>query len=312
MGLTRFPHGVSSFGVPQIGSGSIPVTSGNYWWVSSVTGNDGNTGKVPTSAFATLTVALSNCTAANGDVIILLPGHAETVKAAAGINVNISGVTILGLGTGSLRPTITVGTATSATVQISAANITIKNVLFVANLASIVTCLSLTTANDFQLLGCEFRDGSTILNFINILKTGATANTCDGLTIVGNKVYSLAAGYLQFVLLAVASDRFSYCNNDVATLSTSTVGSNVNIATFNITNAIVAGNTYANGGGADISTGIMVVGAGAASNGTICDNRIGGIITTPLLCATTLTMAKNQNYSQKTTVSNGILNPAGA
>jgi len=312
MALTRFPHGVSSFGLPVIGSGTLPVTTGSYFFVCSVTGNAANSGTSPSTPLATITGALAKCTDSVGDVIVVMPGHAETCSSAGALAVNKIGVTIIGLGNGGRRPTVTLDTATSASVTITAADVTIKNILFAANLASIVTVFTVT-ANDFRLEGCEFRDTSTILNFINIISTGTTANTCDGLTVVGNRVISLAAGFLGFVLLGVASDRFSFCNNDIATLATGTGGGfGVRIATFNITNAVVAGNTIALGGGNDVTTGILILGAGAASSGTVCDNRIGGIITTPLLCATTLTMAKNQNYTQKTTTSNGVLNPAGA
>ena len=38
---TNFPEGLTSLGVPLIGSGQVPVTSGNYWFVDGTNGNDG-------------------------------------------------------------------------------------------------------------------------------------------------------------------------------------------------------------------------------------------------------------------------------
>jgi hypothetical protein len=59
-----------------------------------------------------------------------LPGHSESVTAAAGIDADIAGVHVLGLGEGSGRPTFTVSTATTADIDIDAANITFENMIF--------------------------------------------------------------------------------------------------------------------------------------------------------------------------------------
>mgnify|MGYP006139353905 CR=1 FL=1 len=48
-----------------------------------------------------------------GDVIVVMPGHAETVSGAAGINCDVAGVSIVGLGRGAARPTITMSAATT-------------------------------------------------------------------------------------------------------------------------------------------------------------------------------------------------------
>ena len=81
MPLTNFPNGISSFGVPVTPSGlGIPVTFGTYYYVSSVTGSAANTGLDSSTPLATVMQAHAKCLAANGDVIVLLPGHAETVS----------------------------------------------------------------------------------------------------------------------------------------------------------------------------------------------------------------------------------------
>jgi len=72
MPLTNFPNGASSFGVPLLGAvGGIPMT-GTYWFVNPATGNDGNDGKSPSSAFATLYQAHAKATAGNNDVVFLI------------------------------------------------------------------------------------------------------------------------------------------------------------------------------------------------------------------------------------------------
>lgn len=69
--LTNYPFGVTSFGIPVLGSAVIPYT-GNYWFVDPVNGLDGNSGQSPNNAFATLTAALANVTNNNNDVVYLM------------------------------------------------------------------------------------------------------------------------------------------------------------------------------------------------------------------------------------------------
>ena len=125
MGLTNFPNGITSFGVPVIGgSGLIPATTGTYFFVSSGTGSNSHSGKNPAEALATIDYAIGKCTDSKGDVIVVMPGHAETISAAGGITADVAGITIIGLGNGGLRPIITFS-GTASTFVISAANVTV-------------------------------------------------------------------------------------------------------------------------------------------------------------------------------------------
>jgi Protein of unknown function (DUF1565) len=75
MGLTHFPHGVSSFGIPLVGNSSpisIPGSAGNVWFVDANLGTDGQSGGDPTQPFKTITKALA--VAAAGDTIFIFPG----------------------------------------------------------------------------------------------------------------------------------------------------------------------------------------------------------------------------------------------
>lgn len=78
MSLTNFPNGITSFGVPVFG-GSIPPFQGNYWFVKPSSGSDANDGKSPSTAFKTLSQALSAATASNNDVVFL---YAESNSAS--------------------------------------------------------------------------------------------------------------------------------------------------------------------------------------------------------------------------------------
>jgi len=69
---------------------------------------------------------------------------------------DVAGITIVGLGTGSDRPTISFG-HTGTTMTISAANVTIINLLFVTAVDSVVTFATISGA-DCKLINCESRD----------------------------------------------------------------------------------------------------------------------------------------------------------
>lgn len=180
----------------------MPITQthpGKVFWVgnaaaSALTGqksaSDGNQGTF-NDPFSTLDYAIGKCTASRGDIIIVKPGHTETISTSTAMAWDVAGVAIVGLGVGSLRPTFTLNTATTATITVSAANVAVQNCIFVANFADIATIFTLTTAKDFTVEQCEFRDTSAILNAINIIDTNATANAADGLYFVGNRVKSL-------------------------------------------------------------------------------------------------------------------------
>lgn len=78
MGLTNFPHGITSFGVPVLGSiGGIPFT-GNYWFVDPVNGADGNSGNSPDTALQSLYRAHQLATAGNNDVVVLIGNGSST------------------------------------------------------------------------------------------------------------------------------------------------------------------------------------------------------------------------------------------
>lgn len=72
MGLTNFPNGITSFGIPVLGSvGGIPFT-GQYFFVKPYSGLDGNSGTSPSQALKTLAQAKSMAVAGRNDVIFLI------------------------------------------------------------------------------------------------------------------------------------------------------------------------------------------------------------------------------------------------
>jgi hypothetical protein len=216
MGLTKFPKGVSSFGIPIIGGGSIPTTTGSYFFVGNQhSGVDAPGYGTMEKPFATLDYAIGKCTADKGDVIIVMPGHAENIASAGGITCDVAGVTVVGLGNGGKRPRFSF-TAADATFVISADDITFGNIQWEAKYADVATGLDVSAVDSITFNNCWFTESATNLNYVIVidLATGASNITvdncvctcsdaandsfingvaCSGLTVVDSRIYFTTA-----------------------------------------------------------------------------------------------------------------------
>ena len=96
-------------------------------------------GSSPERPFLTLDYAVEQCVADRGDIVYLLPGHAENVASATEAVVDVAGVSVIGIGRGSLMPTLTLITAAGATLSITAPNCSVQNVHVVSAFTNGVT-----------------------------------------------------------------------------------------------------------------------------------------------------------------------------
>lgn len=164
-----FNHRVVPGGPNLIKSATTPRI---FFVDSNGGGSTTSGGLTPESAFTTIDAAIGACTASRGDVIYVMPGHAETLSAAAGIDADVAGISIIGLGNGANKPTITLGTATTTDVDIDADNITFKNLRFVGNIDSLVAFID-CNSHYFTIEDCEFVTSSAkeALCFIDLATT---------------------------------------------------------------------------------------------------------------------------------------------
>lgn len=141
-------------------------TMGNIFFVgSTVTGaSDSGDGTTPSKPFATLDYAIGKCTANQGDVIFLLPGHAETTTAIAA---DVAGIFVVGLGVGRNRPTLTATTAVTDLINVSASNVSFENFRLVGA-ASGNTALLDVAAADFSMRRMSLEPGATPLMSMTI------------------------------------------------------------------------------------------------------------------------------------------------
>lgn len=101
-------------------------------------------GRNPDAPFATIDYAIGQC--AQGDTIIVMPGHTENLTTATSINCDVAGVTIEGIVHGKLMPTISM-TLLAGSITVAAANVTLRNLKLVANVTNGVTS-AITIAAD--------------------------------------------------------------------------------------------------------------------------------------------------------------------
>ncbi|MBM3494761.1 MAG: hypothetical protein FJX72_10675, partial [Armatimonadetes bacterium] len=136
---------------------------GAVWFVGSAAAaaaDSAGAGKSPDLPFATLDYAIGLCTANAGDVIYVLPGHAETIAATDGFDADVAGIKIIGLGWGANRPTFTFS-GTASQVNVGAASVWLQNLRFVAGISAVVAGLQVEGKTDVVIKNCEWYWGGT-------------------------------------------------------------------------------------------------------------------------------------------------------
>ena len=220
--------------------GNFPLinTNGNYWFVSSISGSNGNDGKSIATPFATLAYAAAYPGVIAGDVIIVLSNHTETVSSNAGIIIPAN-VDVCGQGSQNGRPIFTFSTSANASILFSGINSTFDNIEGVTTLASTLIAPLNVTANDITISNFDWQDtvGYEAIHIIS-------ANNVDDLKIDNVRNQGLANGTIRVsdVLLNNTSEveinLDSWGNNSIAA---------VEMISHASRNVRVTGSVYVNG-----------------------------------------------------------------
>jgi hypothetical protein len=150
MSVTNFPNGMTSFGMPLVG-----MSTGNVYFVDDSGSND-NVGTDSDHPFAGINYAVGRCTASKGDVIFVMPGHSEAITAVDAIDIDVAGVSIIGLGNGTDQPRIDY-TLAAGEVIIGAASVLIQNINFHANVPEVLKGIDIEAAGtNFTIKNCRF------------------------------------------------------------------------------------------------------------------------------------------------------------
>lgn len=292
-----FPNGVIANGVPLQMS-----TPGEVFWVNNssvlveqgIGGSNNNKGSYK-QPFSTIDYAVSKCKANRGDIIMVMPGHVETVATAAAVDLDVAGISVIGLGTGTLQPRLDF-TATAGTVEVNADNVTIKNMNFHANVSAVVIGLSvLTLATDLVVSDCTFDVETTATDeFLIGINFGVG---CDNFLVENTKMDMGLGGAATGIKLvgATAGGTIKGCR---------IVGdySQANIAgiTTLSTEIYIEDNLLVNGGGGALGT-LEVIEMLTGTTGVVRDNTIFSDVATHVLMTVADTMLfSNNNRSDDT------------
>jgi len=148
--------------------------TGSVFYVDSVTGADTKDGQSENNPLATIDAAINKCTASKGDVIYVMPGHAETIDAAAAIACDVVGISIIGLGRGTDRPQLTFDD-TASTITVTAANVRISNIHFINDVDALVVGIPVTAAH-CRIDNCLFDDATAAKQTVDWITLSAAAD----------------------------------------------------------------------------------------------------------------------------------------
>jgi hypothetical protein len=307
---TRYPFRTGDFqrGAVEVG--------GDVFFASSVhtqAANSPGLGGTPEAPYSTLTYAMTQAAANHGDVIYLMPGYTQTLSGLSDVVLDKHGVTIQGLGSGLNRPTFTFGTAATTRIRVSANNITVKNCVFNANYADIVTCFLLAGAKDFRVENCLFKAQAAQMNFLHLIDTGTVDNADDGFAFLHNEWFEPDAATLAFMLLDNAIDRMHIEGNTMITgAATADVAALITGATGkNMTNLIIRNNDLYITGNANSVAGLLITTDGTAGSGIIAGNFLKHLdATTEILITATHTFGLRDNKATAVFATQGYPLPA--
>lgn len=280
MAISNYPNGFAS-GVMLRGVPIVQTHPGKVFWVYNGTtglmpgqrgGSNGNKGDF-NSPFSTLEYALSQCTADRGDIIFIKPGHAESVASATELNFDVAGVAIIGLGSGTKRPTFTFTTANTATIPVTADNMAIQNCKFVGNFLSIAAAFTVAAAAHFTIENCSFTDTSAILGFLSAVKTTVSTNS-DFLTVADCYIKSDATtkSTAPIVILNTMTGLTVTGNRVIQTVAQNNVSQLVSHANLVMTAALISDNDV-HCVNTDTATGAVLVSTTATTGSGIIKNN---------------------------------------
>lgn len=237
-----------------------------------VAGSDSvNAGNSPLQPFATIDYAIGQCTASRGDVIFVMPGHAETVTAA--ITLDVAGVQIVGIPIGNKLPKVTINGATDLCTM-TAANCGLANLDF-----AIITTDAATAFVNVAGANCAIRN-------ITGVGSSGTENIVDCITIASGANDLLIDG-VRFFNTTVAVNSFLSIEAAVARLVVNNFFAFGAVATAGIIDAATATQIWLNN--------LQIGTVGTTIPAAILDSNPTGMATNCRFAGTSTTLANNAN-----------------
>ena len=295
MPLTSHPGMLAALGMPFLNVNPM-LTPGEVYFVNSVRGSNNNDGRDELRPRATWQSAYSRCRANRGDMVMLLPGHAETYTAAAAMSLNIAGVTTLAFGHGANRPTFTLSTAVGASIDVTAANNIVAGMGGPDSgiIISAVGVDAITAALNVQAASFAFVNNRLILaDATNQAVLGIlTTNAADRMRLYGNRIEGTVDAGCTTAVRIVGGDRIEIVGNYINGAFTTTIGCIENVTT-DTTDILIDGNVLKNR--TALSTKAFVLTATATAHFT--RNRMSILSGTAPITAAAGTSGGDNSYS---------------
>lgn len=317
MSFSNYPRGFAN-GVTIRDVPLIITNPGKVFWVNNSTaladggigGSDNGPGTYQ-KPFRTIDAAIGKCTASRGDTIMVMPGYTQTISAAVGIDLDVVGVTIIGLGNGTLRPTITFDTAVTADIDIDAANTAMMNFRFIGNIAALAAPIDVNAAG-FTMQNCDFYANAATTDVDISIITDAAA---DDMWIEGCGFYYLDS-LADTAVTAVSTEVIRLVGADRAVIKNNfMIGDFTTSAINGITTASkalrITGNEIHNVATEDIAGAVDLV---AACDGVIANNFGSVLFSTniaTLIDPSSCSMIENY-FSNVVTETGGLIGTASA
>jgi hypothetical protein len=205
--------------------GTIVPPGGRVSYVRSTGPQDGDDQTMLKRLHTTLNSALAQCRSGMGDIVIVLPGHSESIATADAMSNLVAGTKIIGMGTGNERPTFT-WTATGSTFLLDVANVTLQNLILNlepgAGTVTVTAPITISAAG-CAITGCKIRMGTSATAKVAIGIT--TTAAADDLVMAGNEIYSDTTAECTTMIQFVGADRLKFLGNTVVgATSAATVG----------------------------------------------------------------------------------------
>lgn len=219
--------------VTELGNLFLSVTGGAVFYVGSQAKiqslSDVGVG-IASRTFTSVSAALAACESGRGDVIYLLPGYTESIATADAWSAlsTKTDITIIGMGRGTNRPTLTWTTATS-TILFDTANFRLLNCnLYLAGAHAAGSALTVAAPITVSASGCEISLCDIFFGFDadQLVTIGITTTAdADHFNFKSNYCYGATAAECTSFMYLVGAD---YCrihdNTIIGATSSTTVG----------------------------------------------------------------------------------------
>ncbi len=327
MPISNYPNGFAN-GLTIRGLPIYQSHPGEVFWVNNssvlakggIGGSDSNAGTF-LQPFSTIDFAIGQCTSARGDIIMVMPGHAETISTAtfalAGINQDVDGVAVVGLGVGSMRPTITFDTDNDATWAVTGDHCSISNIKFIGNFLSVKAAITNSAGAGMTVEHCRFEDTSATLGLIAAVLTTVSTNS-DDLWVSNCQRHSIATttpGTLVKILNTTAGVTISD-NSVFHTVLEENAAMLLSSSTLVITQLMMERNNCYSINIAQTTSGFLIASGATTGSGIVRNNMVRSQDPSAaiMITAAAIQFGSFENYhaGETTQLSGAVLPDAGA